>query len=56
MMVVERELLQELVKEMRILEAMGKHEQANELREEIRQRLREAQGRENNGGGTINEN
>jgi len=49
MMVVEREPLQELVKEMRILEAMGKHEQANELREEIRQRLREAGERKQRG-------
>ena len=45
MMVVEREPLQELVKEMRILEAMGKHEEANKIREEIKQRLRETQGR-----------
>jgi hypothetical protein len=45
MMVVEREPLQELVKEMRILEAMGKHEEANRVREEIKQRLRTSVGR-----------
>jgi predicted Holliday junction resolvase-like endonuclease len=45
MMVVKREPLQELVKEMLILEAMGKREEANKAREEIKQRLREAQGR-----------
>ena len=40
-----KEPLQELVRKMCDLNRDGKHEEANELREEIKQRLREAQGR-----------
>ena len=45
MTTIRKEPLQERVQAMLMLEAMGKHEQANELREEIKQRLRETQGR-----------
>ena len=45
MIVVEREPIQEMLTRMRDLDDAGKHEEANQLREEIMQRLREAQGR-----------
>jgi len=45
MTTIRKEPLQERVQAMLMLEAIGKHEEANKIREEIKQRLREAQGR-----------
>lgn len=45
MMVVERETIQEMLKRMRDLDHEGRHEEANELREEIMERLRASVGR-----------
>ena len=45
MMVVEREPIPEMLKRMRDLDHEGRHEEANELREEIMERLRASVGR-----------
>ena len=45
MTTIRKEPLQERVQAMRILEAIGKHEEANKIREEIKQRLRASVGR-----------